>query len=310
MTTDVRDDVLVVKTYRYLRCALVGLAGSLVAAIVVDQVREQDDWLGSMSGYYYTSARSWFVGALVGMGVCLVCLRGRTDREDLLLNVAGMLAPVVAFVPTTLPRGLGTGPELPPGSDVSLPPDVRETALSNVAVLCGLGVAGFLLLVVLALRGRSDDKRPAFSVAYALGAALVWAGVAFALAREQEWFLDNAHNYAATTMFAAIAVVVALNGLDREAGPRRLRLVYVGIASLMVLTALLLLLKGSWAHAILCVELAELSLFAIFWALQTGQHWGSAQPLPRREARPETITLPDAGAPGREVAEQQTRARS
>ncbi len=41
-----------------------------------------------------------FIGVLVTMGVCLVALKGNTDGEDVLMNLAGMLAPGVAFIPT------------------------------------------------------------------------------------------------------------------------------------------------------------------------------------------------------------------
>ena len=54
----------------------------------------------SISAYYYTPVHGVFIGALVAVGTCLICLRGNTDAEDILLNLAGMFAPVVALVPT------------------------------------------------------------------------------------------------------------------------------------------------------------------------------------------------------------------
>src|SRR5205085_6408417 len=67
--------------------------------------------LGSISAYYYTPVRGMFAGALLAIGACLVCIRGSTTVEDILLNVAGMLAPVVALIPTPpdkkLPEAVG-----------------------------------------------------------------------------------------------------------------------------------------------------------------------------------------------------------
>ena len=54
----------------------------------------------SISAYYYTPVGAVFIGVLVTMGVCLVALKGNTDGEDVLMNLAGMLAPGVAFIPT------------------------------------------------------------------------------------------------------------------------------------------------------------------------------------------------------------------
>ncbi len=46
-----------------------------------------------------------FTGGLVAIGVSLIAIKGSTDLEDVLLNLAGVLAPIVAFVPTTPPEG-------------------------------------------------------------------------------------------------------------------------------------------------------------------------------------------------------------
>jgi hypothetical protein len=58
----------------------------------------------SISAYYFTPTHSIFVGGLVAIGVALIAVKGSTDLEDALLNVAGVLAPIVAFVPTSPPR--------------------------------------------------------------------------------------------------------------------------------------------------------------------------------------------------------------
>jgi len=54
-----------------------------------------------VSAYYYTPVRAILVGALVAIGFGLVVIQGRTTFEDSALNVTGMLAPLVAVVPTS-----------------------------------------------------------------------------------------------------------------------------------------------------------------------------------------------------------------
>jgi hypothetical protein len=49
----------------------------------------------------YVFLRLAMVGALAALGVGMIALWGKTPIEDAFLNLAGMLAPVVAFVPTS-----------------------------------------------------------------------------------------------------------------------------------------------------------------------------------------------------------------
>src|SRR4051794_19282464 len=91
------------KTYLYLRVGLVALAVFLGASLIIEIAFGDTRWQGSISAYYYTPVRNVFVGTLTAMGVCLIAVKGRDKpREDLMLNLAGMCAPVVAMVPTPL----------------------------------------------------------------------------------------------------------------------------------------------------------------------------------------------------------------
>ena len=91
-----------VKSYRYLRLSIVVVVAALLAAVVIERI-DAGCWQDSISAYYYTPAHAVFVGALVAIGVCLIAVKGSTDLDDVLLNVAGMLAAIVAFVPTSPP---------------------------------------------------------------------------------------------------------------------------------------------------------------------------------------------------------------
>ncbi len=86
-------------THVTLRVALAGVALAILAAFVVDRT-QRSCWLTSLSASWYTDARPVFVGGLVAIGVALVAYSGSTWTENLLLDLAGVLAPVVAFAPT------------------------------------------------------------------------------------------------------------------------------------------------------------------------------------------------------------------
>ena len=92
------------KSYRYLRVSVVALALLLGVSLVIEILFGGRERFGSISGYYYSPVRSIFVGALVAIGPALISIKGRAGWEDTLLDLAGMLAPVVALVPTPLPE--------------------------------------------------------------------------------------------------------------------------------------------------------------------------------------------------------------
>jgi hypothetical protein len=55
---------------------------------------------GSMSAYYYSPMRNVFVGVLVATGALLYLYKGFSSAENLTLNLAGLLAVGVAWLPT------------------------------------------------------------------------------------------------------------------------------------------------------------------------------------------------------------------
>ncbi|ACZ31111.1 hypothetical protein Xcel_2093 [Xylanimonas cellulosilytica DSM 15894] len=90
-------------TYFYLRVGIIVLVGLLTVAVLrEDRAPANGVALGSISASWYTPVQSVFVAVLVGAGAAMVALRGRGIQEPL-LNLAGLFAPVVAFVPTPEP---------------------------------------------------------------------------------------------------------------------------------------------------------------------------------------------------------------
>jgi amino acid transporter len=94
-----QDNDTLAKSYRYLRLAMVGLLLCLAAAVSYQSWR-QGHLLGSVSAYYYTPAQAFFVAGLVGLGACMIALKGTTPVEDIFLDLGGVFAAVVALVPT------------------------------------------------------------------------------------------------------------------------------------------------------------------------------------------------------------------
>lgn len=265
-----------VKTYRYLRFAMITLVVGLAASVAVEFGEQGRECLKtSISAYYYTPVQAFFVSALLAIGVCLVCLKGNTEWEDTLLNLAGAFAPVVALVPTP---GAGRCP-----ADVAVTVDRDANVYNNVTALLIVGALGILLTAFLAFR---DSAGPAQSSG--IGMFLVvtlWIVTLVVFVKERVWFIDNAHNWAAIAMFACIILVVWLNalGLARKRrasgaahGKRALlnRYLYIGIAMLAsALGPVAWKLAFGFDHMVLFIEAALILLFAGFWLAQTAELW-------------------------------------
>jgi hypothetical protein len=132
-----------IKTYRYLRIGMIGAVVLLAASIAIERSKV-DCWQTSISAYYYTPVRAIFVGSMIAVGLSLIVYKGRA-WEDVCLNFAGMLAPVVAVVPTTdVGRCWSVAPSpLPVKADGSLADWVVTNIDNNIYALL---IAGALAL--------------------------------------------------------------------------------------------------------------------------------------------------------------------
>src|SRR4051794_38071479 len=272
------------KTYLYLRVGLVALAVFLGASLVIELVAGDTPWLGSISAYYYTPVRSVFVGTLVAMGVCLITIKGRDrPREDLMLNLAGMCAPVVALCPTPLEDAPACG-----GQTRCVPAAYVPGVVNNIEALIVVGA----LAVLFALRTvRRGTRERGDLVALGLAAAgLVAFTLWFALGRDS--FLDYAHYGTAVPMFGLIVAVALVNAATVEqfvasggtltvgrvtTFKRAYRaiawfmgVVIAGSMALFVVKAA----SGSepFSHWVFVVEALLLVAFTVFWVLQTVQY--------------------------------------
>jgi hypothetical protein len=91
-----------VSSYVYLRrcIGIIGLALPFVLVFGHDIALGRFEFRDSMSSYYYTDMRNVFVGSLCAIGVFLISYRYEW-LDNILTNVAGVLAIAVALCPTT-----------------------------------------------------------------------------------------------------------------------------------------------------------------------------------------------------------------
>lgn len=267
-------DSAVLDTYRYLRGGMVVMIVLLGAAITLERLRASC-WQTSISAYYFTSAHGVFIAALCALGAMLIVYRGANDTEDVLLNLAGILAFVVAMVPTSRPVLL-CGSADPGVND--------QAAVANTwAVVIALAVSRAASWWMHRRTGTARRRST-------LGAATTWAqrvllGVGLvALVLAPEWFRRNAHEIAAVAMFASIILTVAITafvtGQDDGAHSSRHHRLYQGITVVMVLTLVATVglhqLLDGFNHAVIVVEAALIAEFAVYWMIQTVELWGTS----------------------------------
>jgi hypothetical protein len=260
------EQIEAIKTWRYLRLAMVALVVGLLVSIAYEWGEVNADCLQtSISAYYYTPVRGYFVGGLVSIGVCLFCLKGSTEPEDTLLNLAGMFALIVALVPTegasSCASRLGTAAD----RDVNI--------ANNVTALLAIGALGLVALAVMARRARPTPLELAGWGA----AALVCVVTALSFWLDRSTFVDGAHYTAAVLMFLCIVAVVAINalGYKTERGAPPVRNPYVAVAAAMAVTTVVILATAAagWDYWVIAIEGALISLFAVFWVIQTLELW-------------------------------------
>jgi hypothetical protein len=262
-----------VSTYRYLRLSIVVVVLALFASVLIERLHV-GCWQGSISAYYYTPAHAVLVGALVAIGVSLIAVKGSTDVEDVLLNVAGLLAPIVAFVPTTPPSG-----SCP--STAFIGDDIKAYVDNNVlAYAIGGAVAIAAAYVIARLTGKTANvptSRPSIIGLVTVVVLLVVGVVWYAAFRQS--FLDHAHTVSAAAMFLLIAVVIVINARSAAPGYRTVYALTVGAMALAgIAVGIGKLADHDWQHQTLWIEVLVLLPFAVYWLAQTFEHWDGGVP--------------------------------
>jgi hypothetical protein len=115
----------------------------------------------SISAYYYTPVAPIFIGCMFLVGLALIVYKGHYAHEDFLLNVAGMLAPVVAVVPTTAVGDcFSIEPDRNPlTADGSLAQWVVLNVHNNMFALLVVGFVGLAFAAGYWFKNREDPAR-------------------------------------------------------------------------------------------------------------------------------------------------------
>jgi hypothetical protein len=270
-----------VKTYRYLRLAIVVVVVALAVSVIIERAHASC-WQGSISAYYYTPVHAMFVGALVAIGVSLIAIRGSTDLEDVLLNVAGVLAPIVAFVPTGVPQDSCASAGIVVADNK---PFVDNNVLAfAIGGAIAIGAA-FLIARLMGKPTLEQSDRPSY-LGVLIGVGLLVVGLVWYLGF-RESFLHHAHSWAAVAMFFVIWLAMLLNA--KGAPGATYRWIYAGTATAMavaaVVVAIIKLIHPGWQHQVLWIEILELLPFAVYWAAQTFEHWDGGVPTGAERAQ-------------------------
>jgi hypothetical protein len=268
------------KTYRYLRIGMVVVVLALGAAVVLER-RDAGCFQESISAYYFTPARAVFVGALIAIGVSLIVIKGSTSFEDTCLNIAGMFAPIVAFVPTSAVGECWSVPPeaVPLNADGTLAPWVVANVHNNIGALLIAGFAAHAIAATIA----SIENRDLLAVAkvgdlgtrVGLVATVVFLLVGTALLWWWDGFATGSHGIAAVAMFGFLALAAIGNGVMNLRGPHPSACGrwYLAVGIAMVVAALVLQLPRDWDHRILVIEIVEIALFVVFWLIQSKERW-------------------------------------
>lgn len=272
-TATAGTDVLARETYRHLRLMLATLPALILLAILALAVRGTVE--DSISAYYGQPVRDVFVGALVGIGVCLIVYRGFPPFEDFALNLAGFFAFFVAFVPNTLAEDL-----------LKLSEADRREALFGLRASVAAVVVVAIIFVFLEWRFGHWSlptlwQRPI--TRWVLIAAYVFVGV-FLVLVVVNGFLDDdfadVHRNAAILLFASLAMAVAAHAWPGKFGspgdPRHRKVFWLMVAGVPFALILEFVIKSDFTVIIL--EAYEILLFFWFWVVEARRTWNAPVP--------------------------------
>jgi hypothetical protein len=287
------DPNYLLASYRYLRLAIPTVVVTLFVSIFLEKAHATC-WNGSVSAYYYSPVHSVFVGALAVIGVALFVIRGATLCEELLLNMAGLLAPVVAFIPTSwsdhdCPSNLVTHSQMTSIDNLlSGNRFFAKFSANNLTALIIGGAVALVLVTILTIANRNSGSPtnhrlerfvpievsvPAVGAVLVIVAGIVWHGAS------QSNFNTHAHGYAAVLMFVLVGTVIASTAARASGFYRILYFLCVGA---MLVGGVIVYVVGAlitWQHQTLILEAIEASAFGVFWLLQTVQLWPSPLPV-------------------------------
>jgi hypothetical protein len=287
-----------ISTYRYLRLAIVTVIFTLVVSLGLER-SHASCWNDSISSYYFTPVHTIFVAALGVIGVALFAIRGGTLVEEVLLNMAGFLAPVVAFVPTgwssaDCPSNLTTASKSTVDTLLNGNRFFAKFSANNLVsfVLGGLIALTIALILTRIHKATAPETAadPKELLVPAIGSTLV---VITGFIWHMAWpasFNTHAHSYAAIFMFIFVGIVM-VSTAERD-GSRPYRRAYFTCPAVMFVGGVTVVIVGklvTWHHQVLVLEIVEATVFVTFWLLQTIQLWDGGLPQPEKPENVEPL---------------------
>ena len=269
-----------IATYRYLRLSIVIVILTLLVSLLIERANASC-WQGSVSSYYYTPVHSIFVAALAVIGIALIAIRGATVHEEVLLNMAGFLAPIVAFVPTgwsstDCPSNLNTASKQAVDGLLSGNQFFARFSSNNLlAFIIGL-LAAVLITSFVAKRARKRDPLVTATevVVPAIGIGSVILGGILWRVSSPATFDTHAHSYSAIIMFLLVGIVMFSTARRNES--KFYRVVYYACPGTMLVGGVVVFIVGrivAWRQQILVLEGIEAAAFVVFWFSQTIELW-------------------------------------
>ncbi len=282
------------RTYRYLRLVMIGAVATIFLAVGLTW-REYHDLIPTISHFFYTPAGVVFVGSLIAAAAAMVALSG-DGVQQVLLDVAAMLAPIIALVPTnadnTMLKNLRQN-LCPDGAAVCVPSPFDGYATIGMTVWCVVVPTVLLIALGIGIADRRSSGK--FTAQFFWTQALCWA-VWIAVFTWFIWFRDaffTAGHYMSAVAFFVVVTLVALwqailgplqtrreiaNGDQPTRLQRSLPWVYWFIAALLIGVQLIggaifagMIKPGP--DGVFWVEAWGLIGFGVFWLVQTLQKW-------------------------------------
>jgi hypothetical protein len=245
----------------------------LAAAVVIEQL-SASCWQLAISAYYYTSAHSIVIAALVGLGALFIMYKGSSDTEDTLLTLAGVSALVAALVPQGRP--------VPPCNPyVPLDYKVEAAVRPNVWAMVIALFLGWSLAWWQSRRNRTQVKK---SPGGTLALCVFWLVIVVGLAAfifDYKRFYEYAHGAAGLLMLSSFILTAFCTAYlaGREEGTNAYVLFYRIIAVVMVVTLIAVvaahLAHRGWELWVLVIETTLILEFAAYWVIQTIELWNT-----------------------------------
>jgi hypothetical protein len=252
-----------IRTWRYIRIAMVALVAMLAVAIVYEHFKAHC-YLQSLSASYYTPVHSIFVVTEVGIGLCLMCVKASNQWEEVALNIAGGTAPLIGFVPK--PTVDGCASHLEGVADRTA--NIGNNVIAYL-VITGLALAILLVHRIFWVRRQGLGLAKPGTIGYLIAVA-AWTVALVGYLASTTTFDHDAHYIASGVTALGMVVVIGINAFETKITGIYGRL---ALAALVALVVMFVAKLAGWQYWLLGLETSLAVAFAAFWLIQTHELW-------------------------------------